>query len=492
MISVGFFSLRAEKPMTLEECLQRAVKANRVLQSSVYEVDIAEANLEAARADRSPALVASGDLQDNQRRNTVEQELSQLNSIFDERNQRYSAALEAPIPLGGEARLGLRASELTNNLTRGENRKPFEPEYVTFAGISLTQPLLKDAGRVGARSQIEVARVLAERSGQALRRQKMSTVALTESAFWDVVLAQREVSERRKSVAISEKLVADNRERVELGKMSDLEIFQAEAGVALRRTRLYQAEQKLLNFQNRLSSILARKANRPVEVEDREPAIEPQLPPLDQALSDALSLHPDYVHQKLVVEEEGVRLLYAKNQSYPELNLLASYGFNGLGDSYGNSVDDLSDSDFDSWSVGVTLRIPWGGGGAAKRFRAAEIRKMQALNDLKGIEIEVFNSIRTAHNKAASSREVIKDFRTVVDYNLKVLKSEQDRLGQGKSNSRRVLQVEEDLTEARIAALEAAVDHRKALIEMRLTDGTLLRHHGMEAGKPLPRMEVAP
>lgn len=483
-----FQPLPAEQVLSLEACILQALKANRVLRSRAYDREIALLEIEAEEADRRPSLVASGRLEGNERRNSVEEEVSQGTSIFDERNELYNVALETPLISGGEVRLGIQASELSNNLTSSTLQDPFEPQYSSFVGISLNQPLLRDAGRIGSRSLIALARVRAGQAEESLRRQRMATAALAESAFWDLLLAQREVAERRRSVEISQELLEDNRERVGLGKMAELEVFQAEAGVALRRTRLYQAEQNMSRAQNQLASILAQPADEDPLVVDGELEVESELPPLQEAVTQALALHPDYRVQKKVIEEEGVRLQFARNQNYPEIDLIASYGYNGLGETYGDSFDDLSDSEFDSWSVGVTLRIPLGGSPEAKRLEAAQARRKQAINDLKGIEIEVVNGIRTVYDKVSSSRSVIGDFQTVVDYNLRVLNSEQTALEEGKSNSRRVLQVEEDLTDSRIAALEAAVDHVKTLIELRLADGSLLSHRGLEASEvePLP------
>jgi len=43
----------------------------------------------------------------------------------------------------------------------------------------------------------------------------------------------------------------------------------------------------------------------------------------------------------------------AQNSLYPFLDLKASAGLNGLGDHYGNDLDQLTSKDFYSWQVKV-------------------------------------------------------------------------------------------------------------------------------------------
>jgi outer membrane protein TolC len=56
----------------------------------------------------------------------------------------------------------------------------------------------------------------------------------------------------------------------------------------------------------------------------------------------------------------------------------------------------------------------------------------------------------------------------------RLLDSELSRLAAGKSDSRKVLDIEEDVVEARTAGIERLIAYRKVLLELELAAGTVL------------------
>src|SRR5206468_635522 len=76
------------------------------------------------------------------------------------------------------------------------------------------------------------------------------------------------------------------------------------------------------------------------------------------ALANAFKLHPLYLAQYEKNKQDDIRLAYAKNQRWPQLDLKASYGLNGLGSGFDSAWDSVHSTDFPSWYVGVELRVP--------------------------------------------------------------------------------------------------------------------------------------
>ena len=70
--------------------------------------------------------------------------------LFSERNNIYDSGLEGLAPTGAKIRLGYTLSDLRNNLTNnvGFNvaNGHLREEYQTFVGVTVSQPLLKNAG----------------------------------------------------------------------------------------------------------------------------------------------------------------------------------------------------------------------------------------------------------------------------------------------------------------------------------------------------------
>lgn len=79
-------------------------------------------------------------------------------------------------------------------------------------------------------------------------------------------------------------------------------------------------------------------------------------------MARAIEANPDYLSRRKQIESSRIRLAYAQNQRWPQLDLKASYGLNGIGDSPSSSFDQITHSEFPAWSLGVELRIPLAGG----------------------------------------------------------------------------------------------------------------------------------
>ena len=62
------------------------------------------------------------------------------------------------------------------------------------------------------------------------------------NAYWELVFAVQAVDVASGSLDLADKLVEDNRARVEVGTMAPLDVVQAEAEAATRRQALAQAE----------------------------------------------------------------------------------------------------------------------------------------------------------------------------------------------------------------------------------------------------------
>lgn len=469
-------------PLSVGQCVQKAIENNLGVQSGEQEWEVARWNLKGEQSVFAPDLVASAAREADKRKNTVEQSLSQLSPFFDEENNVYNTALEGILPSGAKYRAGYSLRDLSNNLTNINVSTPYTSQFVSFMGVDVTQPLLKNAGSGTTMTRIRLAAAAADVGVEEFRKTLMATVFAVESAYWDLVLAQKELAMRTESVRIAEKILEDNRERVRAGKMSELEVLEAQAGVALRRTRLNEAHHRWIKANNDLLTLFSEPVSgRDAMIEASDaPAAREMAEDFPARMTRALKSHPEYLQRLKEVEQSDIRLHYAKNQLWPQVDLVASYGYNGLGDGAGSSWDDMIDDRFEAWSVGATLRVPWGNGRARSDVSMARLQRTQALLNLKATEVALANRIDAVLRKVQDLRQTIDDHRVVAEFNEKVLEVELQRLDAGKSDSRRVLEIEDDLSQARIAQVKGLVEFETAAAELSFSEGVLLADRGYE------------
>lgn len=435
------------------------------------------------RAAYEPEFVASATTEFGKRENTVEEALSQTGDIFSERNYLYSTALEGRVATGASYRIGYTLNVLSNNLvdvTR-PSRGLYDDEYQSFLGLELTQPLLRNAWPKSTLAPLRIAKMEAELDFQDLRKQVMSTIAQTESLYWDLVFAQESHKAATASVGTAKKILEDNRERVKKGKMAPLEVEAAEAGLAARETRQSQASQMQKELANQLGTLSATcLADVRVTATDL-----PNSTPVDidysESMTRAIKSNPDYLRGWKEAKRQDLRLVFARRQRWPQLDLKASYGLNGLGSTIDRSWDDVSGSNFKSWSVGVELRVPvLGGQRDRSAFMAAKLDKQQALHRLKSLETDLANTLDTIVQSEKTARKELASAQLNARFNDRLLALELDRLEAGKSDSRKVLDIEEDLFQARIDELGSRVRYEKLLMLLEVTQGTLLENRSVE------------
>ena len=482
--------------LSLRDFITLVLERNESIHLRLLEFEVNRKRYKGEWGAFEPELVLGYDRVENERQNTAEQRRSSGVLIFKEKNNIYNSGLEALVPTGARIRMGYTLRDLRNNLqdpivpipplgtiTTNALGLNGQPEYQTFVGLSVTQPILKNAWNSATLATVRLAALASDLAFQEYRRNMMIILSTAEAAYWNLYLSQEQVRFFDESVALAEGLVRDTRARLEAGRASDLDVLQAEAGLALRKSKLAEAQQKQRETVAQLRTLISLPVDA-VEVEIRakdQPNPLADVPPFEQSGQRALELNPDYLSEQKKLAQENVKLAYAKNQRLPQLDLKASYGLNGLGDSPGDSWQQAQSGDFPSFSVGVEVRIPLGGGIKARNdLDAARLKKKQALLQVKEIETQVLNAVKTALLKVENARNTVQNYRDVVRYDEDLLKTQMARLQEGKVEGRKVLEAEADLFEARNGVAEALVQHERARLEMVLVEGALLQARNLE------------
>lgn len=473
-------------PLTLKEFLQKVLERNEVVQAQMLETEIGRQNIKIQKSVFTPSFVSDFEYVDSQRANTVEQQANLglfSQNVFKQRNTVLNNGVEWTVVSGGQLRLGQGIQNLKNNV----NSAGFPGgEYVSNVGLSITQPILKNFGKRATMANIRLAAAASDIAFEGYRKALIELVATAEAAYWDLYLTQEQYRISQESVALAQSVLKDSEERVRVGKSSELEVLQAQAGVSTRLALQNDALQRVLEANNRANTLYgASSVQSPCIV---SPTDRPKVQSLSMDLQDhwldAFDMNPDFELRKLEARQEDIRLAYAKNQRYPQLDLRASYGVNGLGGAYQSSFDQLFDADFPSWTVGFEFRIPLDGGKRDKRqLDVARLRTRQALLNIKQTETQLINGIDNSLEKVRTFSGNIDSYQTVVDFNQKVLDSELTRLEVGKTNSRAVLEAEEDLFEAKVSYLQGLVQYERSLLELESIKGSLLRNRSLELSK---------
>jgi outer membrane protein TolC len=400
---------------------------------------------------------------------------------FWEENDEYALGIEGTFFSGGTYRIGY-------SLNRMNNSRTDEREYETFLGVSAEQPLLKGFTRGAPTAGLRAARQDRFVAFHNYRKQLMETVTTAETVYWNLAFAQEQLDMMTGSVEIARKILEDTQERLEAGKITELDLMESEAELHVRLSQLADAEQNLFDSMVQLKLLLF---DTHVPLDQRLIAVDPIITTAledwnleqerDFSLTWALRAQPDFMVRLEELKRERIVLGFQQDQRLPELNLTGSAGFNGLGDSLGESMDKVGSFDYPTWSVGLELRVPVLLG-VSERYglEAAVLRGRLAEARLESLEYEIMNSIETLLLKVVTLRARVENAQKVVAFRRRMLDAELSRMEAGKSNSRLVYAAEEELTEARRWQLESIAALREAVMQLTYFRGSVLLDKGFE------------
>jgi outer membrane protein TolC len=206
------------------------------------------------------------------------------------------------------------------------------------------------------------------------------------------------------------------------------------------------------------------------------------------SLSRAFKHRADYLASRKKIEREDIRLVFAENQRWPQLDLKGSYNMNGLTETPRSSWNDAWERDYETWYLGIELRIPLGGDRKSRsELEATRQRKKQALLELKAMEVSLANDTDTAIKGVENVWEQARQYAGIVEMNRRLLEAENAKFKAGKSSSRLLLEREEELNKAKEAEMESLVRYRKSLLQLEMAEGTVLANQGIEVSVGDPK-----
>jgi len=349
--------------------------------------------------------------------------------------------------------------------------------YSSDAGITLTQPLLRNLWIDSTRQTILLSRHTLRIDELALRNQVMTTVTSVQQAYYELVFARDNVRVQEASLELAEKLLADNKRRVEVGALAPLDEKQSESQVAARRSDLLSArrdlEVQMNNLKNLLGDDFTSLAGVVFEPADKLLAL-PQTLNAQESWRQGMALRPELLQAREQVERQNIVLRFNYNQLFPSLDLTLTYGHNGIGQTLSTGLNGVQRGDNQFYSYGIVLSFPLNNTTAKNNYKASKAQKELLLLQFKQLEQGIIVEIDNAVKQAQAAYERIDATRQARLYAEAALDAEQKKLENGKSTSFFVLQLQRDLTAARSAEIRALADYNRTLSTLSRSEGTTL------------------
>jgi len=474
-----------EAALTINDAIAEALKNNFEIRMERLNPEIAKDNLYAEEAEFYPFAYAQLNHNDIERfQNSID--FSSRDGIrrWEQEDWRATTGVGGKLPTGTAYEVYYTVASGENSLNRAapSMNALFTPEVETFAGVKLTQPLLKNSGWSVNTTGMRIARIGIKVSG--LEHELLITNKAQEvcNAYYDLVYAQKAVGLSRQTLETAESFKVLAEERLNVGQGTSLDVSQAEMNIYNAKERMIVAQNNYERSLVTLLKVIQGEQGSPWDAGMVLPETIPQIElERDQEHYTQLAMQKRIDLRLATYQEEQsrLRLAYAENQKMPELNLEFSYGLNGFGGTHQDSFDTLTKAGEPEWMAGFSFRVPIGKDRNAAYERIAEHRRQQARLSVGMHEKNIRLEVRNAFSRIQIYQQRLETARHFVELSQEVFAVEQERYRNGRSSSYDVLDAQDKVSESLIRELAARVDLAKSFEELWLVSGVLLQQHAI-------------
>ncbi|MDQ5836535.1 MAG: TolC family protein [Acidobacteriota bacterium] len=523
-----------QRPLSVREAIELALANNKDIEVARENVRAAEFDLKAARGVYDPHFLTNTYYERTETPAASFLSGTSTGAVTQSGFFSTSSVQGLTPKFGG----GYRLDFVNNRITTNNAFAALNPQYPTSLTFSYTQPILKGRAFDQNRRLIEIAKKNLSLTDAQFRQRAIETITNVQRAYWDLVYALRNLQIQQEAVRDARAQLEHNKRLVSEGMLAPIDVVAAEAQVSGFEQSVYSALDDVGRAENNLKNLVAENREAAIWNVSLVPVDSVDLAPpavdLTNAMQVALKSRPELQQSDVAAAINEVERRYAREQTKPQVDLVASYGSVGLAGALNNtgtnpltssstqfrqsinqlvavvnalspgsnlqpiptpppqtlppvlvggeaqSLVNLGANRFKDFRVGVAVNLPF-------RNTTAEAQLGRALVDQQRIhtqreqleqliQVDVRNAIqqvRTAESRlraAAATRSASEQQYT----------SEQRKLDAGQSTVFLVLERQTALTTARGNELRAQTELNKALAELQRATGNALEQNRVE------------
>jgi outer membrane protein len=479
--------------LSLNEALGTAMKNNLGVELQSYDLQMANEAL------RSQYGIYDWYGTANLERESSEGAVISRTEPSQSKATRFNFGVNQNLPAGGNYFLGL-------NTNRQETIGGFvdvSPAYRPRLIFSATQPLLRNFGIDVTGRGVLIARNTLGINHELFRTALMNTAVGVEQAYLNLIYARRAVEVVKESLFLARDQARITQIRIDVGASAPLDILQPRVTIATTEEQLIVAVARVRDAEDQLRALLnlpRSEWDRPI-VPSEDVDYSPVTIDVNQAVSLAIERRPELRQARLTTDTRRVQYVYARNQRLPQLDLNVDYSAAGVAGraasvdpatgvitynttNFGDALDQVFNLDFPTWTVGFQVGVPVTNIGARAEARRAQLDLEASRLDQAQTEQTVMVDVRAAVRDVDTAARTIVASRAARDAAEKNLEAERRRYENGMTTNFQVLQIQQELSDARVRELQALVGYNQAVANYHRQVGDILEFRGITIEEP--------
>ncbi|MGJ8619281.1 MAG: TolC family protein [Methylophilaceae bacterium] len=481
---------------TLADLRIKALRNNLNIQVAKIDPDIASSDVrkEEAKFDQIFYVYAKYKENDYPKQSSDYVEFKSTNPALDKQQVKLDqlaqeitgfdveTGIRVPLRTGGTVTL---STPLNNKDTSRKGGQFDSEQYQSALRFSLSQPLLRNAGRDVNEASIRIAEFEQQASTLNTRLQSIRIIAMVDKAYWKLYESWGQLDVRRQQYEYAQQNLQMVKTRVEEGLTARVEINRAEIGVADRLEALIIAETNLKLANRQLQFLLNDITDNPSLDSIFLPSTLPNLVKYDinrqKLLQDAQEGRIELLTQELKLAADLAKIDYLENQTLPLFTIDYQYGaLSNTFDSFGNSYNNVLNGEFNDWSVGFKFEMPISNEANKARLAKAIQQRSQRLTTKTLQTLTIKKEIYDAVDQIEQNWQRILAARQQVLIAGINYEAELKQFNEGLRTMTEVLETLTRLGEAQIKEIKAIGDYQVSLVDTAYATGTLLGYSKLD------------
>lgn len=426
----------------------------------------------------------------------------ELSQTFNILSQNSLIDYKQALPTG-------QSFEATFNAYRTSGDGYPTPALFGVLNFQLTQPLLQNRTALQYQTPLRIART------QLLITSKQSEATISDSLqqagtqYWQAVLARETIRVNRQAAELARKSYDHDKQALELGALSKLDIYQSETQVAERERDVVQSEyqyQVLLDGLRRLiGADLTPKLRETELVLDDDPSLLPDqsaVLPFEEALRKALKGRPESVAASAAIKVDELNAKLGRDSLLPQVNLSLQGGSSGpsynpvvagsvLGaqvapsPGLGTTLQQVLQFTYPTYGFSVNAVFPFHNSTAQANLADALVGRARDRYRQRQTQEQIILDVRQAIHSLELARATIQVAQRARDLAAKNVEAEQQKYQLGSITAFELLDSQTRQASAESALATANIGYQQAFLDYQHATATLLDGFGMIVEQPV-------
>ncbi len=365
-------------------------------------------------------------------------------------------------------------------------------DWSSAIGITVYQPLLKNAGKEATELGISQDEYAYERSLEGFRDDVIQTVFDVVSEYNSLYVLYQLLESREAALLSAQQLLQEIKDKTQKGENHDIDVANIEYALSQRQTEYIEAARSVSSKEATLRYLIGLEEKLhiiPVDPPSQEEPAETE----EEAIKLSVEQRPDLKELRIQLESSELRERVSKRNLMPDLALTASGGFRGYAEdgSFSDTTSQIGNGKGQYWSAGARISFPLGNDLAESNHRRDKLRTEQLQNQLTAAEWKIRDEIQEDNRSLISARLQVQETAKSKLFAEQRVAQYQKSQRLGKASVKDLLDAENDLIYARNLELRAVENFAFLVARLWKDIGVLLERQNIHIDTSHPDQVTA-